>query len=428
MNISSRSNPPGLAPSLRQFIALLGILTLVCILAEVFSSLCLHRGTPYNWPLMPKADPFRDFYLYQPRYRFFHSYYFFLFPGADYMYPAPVASVYRFFYLFPHSTNVFLAALSFSFLLALLLFARALLKHGLAPVALFQLFLVLLFCSYPFAFEFEQANMEWIIWLFVAIGLWTFLKHHGYTAAVCFGVVGALKLYPLIFIALFLPRRQYRQFALAIAIMLLVTVGGLWLVDPNLSDSWTETQRGIARFGELYIVQYQDIRFDHSLFALFKWIGLLRGRSINNVNLAFLLARYLPIAALSGFAVWVLRIRRLPVINQVLCLTIATILLPPVSYDYTLLHLYLPWAMLVFFTLEVQDRLIPGLTAVFCCFAILFAPETEFIMHKDSFGGQIKAMTLLLLLAFALSYRFASSFDTVEVLSGRLAKPSVEST
>ena len=393
---------------------LLVILTLTCILVEAFCAVSRHLGTPYNWPLMPDTDHFRDFYLYQPRYQFFHSPNFLRSPGAEYLYPAPVAVLYKIFYLFPYSTDVFLVALSTTFLTALVLFCRALLQRNLTPLALVPLISVVVLCSYPFAFEFERANMEWIIWLLVVTGLWAFLKHHGYAAAIFFGTVGALKLYPLIFIALFLPRRQYRQFAFAIAVMILVTISGLWLVNPDLANSWAGTQQGIARFSDLYIVHYQDIRFDHSLFALIKGIGLLLDRQVKTPHLVILLARYLPLAALTGSVIWILRIRRLPIINQVLCLTIATILLPPVSYDYTLLHLYIPWAMLVLFTLESQSYFLPGLTAIFCSFAILLAPETEFIRRGQSYGGQIKAVTLLLLFIFALCYRFPSSFDKIQ--------------
>ena len=363
---------------------------------------------------MPKADPFRDFYIYQPRYEFFHTDRFFTFHGPDYLYPASVASLYRLFYFFPKSTAVFLAALSLAFLSVLLLFARCLLRRNLSPAALLQLFLVLLLCCYPLAFEFEQANMEWIIWLLVAVGVWAFVRRYSYFAAVCFGIVGALKLYPFIFVALFLPRRQYRPFALAFAVAALVTLSGLWLVDPNLTASWAGTQQGIARFGWLYVLRYQDIRFDHSLFALAKFLGSLRGHPISFGNLQWGLARYLPVAALAGFVIWLLRIRHLPFINQVLCLTVATILLPPVSYDYTLLHLYTPWALLVLFTVEMQGSFAPGLTAVFCSFAVLLAPETEFVWNGQSFGGQIKAVSLLVLFVLALRYRFSSSFDGAE--------------
>ncbi len=363
---------------------------------------------------MPHTDPFRDFYLYQPRYRFFHTTNFFHFPGPDYLYPAPVATLYRFFYFFPHPTRVFLGALCATFLVATILFARALLQRNLSVVGVLQLILGTLLCAYPLAFEFEQANMEWIIWLLVVTGVWAFLHHHGYSAAVCFGIVGALKLYPFIFIALFLPRRQYRQFALAFAVAALVTLAGLWLVDPDIRASWAGTQHGIARFSEVYIVEYRELRFDHSLFALVKFLGTLRGRRIAVVNLQWGLARYLPIAGLAGFVVWLLRIRHLPLINQVLCLTIATILLPPISYDYTLLHLYIPWALLVLYTLEMQHRFPRGLTAAFCSFAVLLAPETEFIWNGQSFGGQIKAVILLVLLLLALCYRFPSSFDRLE--------------
>ena len=387
VNVPSRPLPYALALPVRLFLAVLGILTLTCIGVEAFFKMHRHRGTPYDWPLMPNSDPFRDFYIYQPRYQFFHTSNFFHFPGPDYLYPAPVATLYRFFYSFPHPTEIFLGTLSATFLAAILLFAKALLRRNLSTSGVLQVILVTLLCSYPFAFEFEQANMEWIICLLVSTGLWAFLYRHGYSAAVCFGIAGALKLYPFIFVALFLSRRQYRQFALALAVFALITLTGLWLVTPDLHVSWAGTQQGLARFNWLYVIRYQDLRFDHSLFALVKFLGLLRGRPISYIRLQWGVAHYLPIAALGGFAVWLLRIRRLPLINQVLCLSVATILLPPVSYDYTLLHLYIPWALLVLFTLEMQHPY-PGLAAVFCSFAILMAPETEFIWNGESFGGR----------------------------------------
>ena len=408
---SARPLPKALALSLRSFLVVLGVLTLACAGIETFCKIHANLGTPYNWPLMPRTDPFRDFYLYQPRYRFFHTSSFFHFPGPDYVYPAPVATLYCFFYLFPHPTKVFLGALCATFLVAIISFAKALLQRNLSTAGVLQLILGTLLCSYPFAFEFEQANMEWIIWLVVVIGLWAFLHHHNYSAAVCVGIVGALKLYPVIYVALFIPRRLYRHCALAFAVAAIVTLAGLWLVNPDIRASWTATQQGIARFNLVYIVEYREIRFDHSLFALVKFLGTFRGRPIAINNLQWGLARYLPVAGLAGFVIWLLRIRLLPLINQVLCLTIATILLPPVSYDYTLLHLYIPWALLVLFTLDSQERLTRGLTATFCCFAILLAPETEFIWHGQSFGGQIKAVTLLVLFTLALLYPFPSLFD-----------------
>jgi len=406
-----------LPPPIHRFLRLSLALTVLCLFVEVFCARILHAHYPYTWPLMPALDPFRDFYLYEPRFTFFHSPAFFTYQGWEYLYPAPLSVVYRLFYFLPHSTECFLATLSASFLAATILLGRALAARGLALPSVFAILVITVLCSYPFFFEFEQANLEFIVWIFIASGLWAFLRGRGYTAAACFGIAGAMKIFPLVFLGLFLSRRQYRELATTLLTTALTTLATLWLLCPNLAVSWHGTQAGVARFRELYILRYSEVGFDHSLFALPKaMLGFSKFFTHSPTPpgpeaLARMLAVYLPLFALVGVVLYFTLIRRLPVINQVLCLFIASILLPPVSYDYTLIHLYAPWALLLLFTVETRDRFTPGLTAAFTCFAILLAPETEIILHKHSFGGQIKAITLVALMVIALRKPFRSSYD-----------------
>ena len=121
----------------------------------------------------------------------------------------------------------------------------------------------------------------------------------------------------------------------------------------------------------------------------------------------------MPVMAFAGIIVYFDVIRKLPVVNQVICLIVATILLPPVSYDYTLLHLYVPWALLLLVAVESRRRHVAGLTAAMVCCAILFAPVTELIVHGQSYGGQVKACALVGLGLIALVRKFPSGFDAV---------------
>jgi hypothetical protein len=158
------------------------------------------------------------------------------------------------------------------------------------------------------------------------------------------------------------------------------------------------------------------VGFDHSLFAVPKAMLLLahQGTLPGPETLAKMLTIYLVgMAAVGAILYWV-AIRRLPLINQVICLTVATIMLPPVSYDYTLLHLYVPWAMLVLLAAENPGHEVRSLMAAMVCFAILFAPETELILHGRSYGGQVKAVALVLLFGIALLRRFPSIWDGVQ--------------
>jgi len=132
-----------------------------------------------------------------------------------------------------------------------------------------------------------------------------------------------------------------------------------------------------------------------------------------------ILTFYLAVAALTGLTLYFVRIRHLPIINQVLCLCVAAILLPPVSYDYTLMNLYIPWAMLVLFAQD-QDRAkrsVPGLMAAFICLAFLVSPETEFIFRGQGFAGQVKAGALVLLMYIALKYPFAEAENSPALIA-----------
>jgi hypothetical protein len=112
----------------------------------------------------------------------------------------------------------------------------------------------------------------------------------------------------------------------------------------------------------------------------------------------------LAIAALGGVAIFFLRIRKLPVLNQVILLTTAAIFLPPSSYDYTLLHLYIPWSMLVLFAIDTAGQKVEGLEAILICFAGLLAAEAEFIRHDIGFGGQVRALIFVVTFVLALRY------------------------
>jgi hypothetical protein len=149
------------------------------------------------------------------------------------------------------------------------------------------------------------------------------------------------------------------------------------------------------------------INFDHSLFGVYKQLAHLLGYS--NLRSAHQLSVYTGLVAISGVALYFLRIRRLPLMNQLLSLCVTSILLPPMSNDYTLLYLYLPWGLLALSAIQEArtGRTRPGLLAAFVCFGLLFSPESEIIIRHATVAGQFKALTLLVLLYISLRYPFA---------------------
>ena len=102
-----------------------------------------------------------------------------------------------------------------------------------------------LLCSYPLWFAAKQANMEIVIWVFLAAGLACLLKGRGYSAAGCFGIAASMKIYPIIYLGLLLVRRQYREVIFGAVTAAVVTLASLWAVYPNLLVSSRRISAGV---------------------------------------------------------------------------------------------------------------------------------------------------------------------------------------
>ena len=141
---------------------------------------------------------------------------------------------------------------------------------------------------------------------------------------------------------------------------------------------------------------------DHSLFAVIKlWLYHLH----HTDRLPFLLRPYLAVSAGVGVLLYFVRIRHLPFFNQLLALAVASIFFPPVSHDYTLLHLYTPFVVLALGMVAEKkpSRRQVLESALLACFLVLFSSESYLIWHGIRFAGQVKAVVLVILFITALS-------------------------
>jgi len=397
-----------LAPGLKTFLKVQVALVFLCLLAELFSHFVLHLGAPFDYPLKTREQSQWDFVGFWTNFECFRQPNFFI-KGPPFLYPAPIAVAYWIFYSHPHhQLRLFLGFIVASFVAAGWLLGRALVKRGVVPVKAAGFIAISLALAYPVWFDIKQGNIEICVWVVVALGVWAFFKNRGYSAALCFGIAGAMKFFPLVYLGLLLSTRKYRQIFFALFVTAVTTVTSVWFIGPNFFNTWRQIDAAMEEFRTTYMLHLRpdDTGFDHSLFGLYK---RLTPQLPPVPVLGHILTAYLAIAAIVGIALYFARIRRLPLINQVLCLSIASILLPPVSYDYTLMHLYIPWALLVLFAQRHSDlrKAVPGLTASLICLAILVSPESEFIYHRLGFGGQIKAVVLVILMYLGLRYPFA---------------------
>jgi hypothetical protein len=357
---------------------------------------------PYDWPMMP-VDAFHDYWDYFERFKLLHSTAFFTSSGYPFTYMAPGVVLYRSLYIFGETGGllvfliVIIVALSFAFMRI----RREMLLRGFRKELAEGLPLLLIAASYPLIFCIQRGNLEILIAIGLAFGTWAYWKERTWSAAIVWGVFGSVKLYPLLLLAIFLSVRQYRQFLVSLLAAATSTLLSLFYIGPNLRSAYAGISESLSHFLNLYALQFDYwIGFDHSLFALLKL-------NIHNVALMPLLHGYMVTLAVVMLMLYFVRIRKLPVANQLMILTVASIVLPPTSWDYTLLQLYAPFVILVFVAIDTQEK-IAGLAPSLVMLALLFTPTNFFFYSGHGASGQIKCLLLLGLMTIALVYPFSS--------------------
>ncbi len=366
-------------------------------------------GLPYSFPYayLPN-DMFGDLMDLQSKFDLWGTPDFFTEKGGYFMYPAPLVHVYRFLLTIPGHVMrryVVLAGASILILCAILL--KALRKNGLSVghAALFVFSTVIL--SYPLAVLLQRWNIEVLVWLLTSLGIWQFVSDRPKTSAVLIGLAASLKLYPLILLGLFLPRRRYAAFFLSILVFLGVTVISLEAIGPSIGAAYAWNSFQLQEFSKYYAGSLWALGYDHSFFGLIKFLTLSW-----HPNVDHWVRPYTITAGLASLILYFTRIWRIPVVNQVIALSVLNVMLAPISFDYTLLNLYPALALLAIVVLRAEQGLapkVPYANAYLLLFALVFTPESYIIFHGTRYVAQFRALCLIAVLVLALTRPIYSS-------------------
>jgi hypothetical protein len=402
------AQPTTLPPILRQAWLLMLAGVVISTAMHLYWFLVQHLGGFYAWPLSPDArDRFNDFMIFRDKYTHWHQPDFFS-VGFPINYPAPIADLFEFFFhFFRYPTVAFMVFLLLSFVVPCVLFARALRARGLRPVVAASFSLSAFLFSWPVLLLIDRANMEVTVWVVTALGFWAFATGRKKTAAVCFGLAGAFKLFPFVLLALFFSEKKWKALLIGVVSMAVSSVVSLWILGPTILKAWAGISFGLASFKMNYMAQWHGYEngVDHSLFAFIKF-ALIVTHLHKPQDFYTLLSVYLTSSAIGGLALYFLRIRFLPLVNQALLLTISCIYLTAFSGDGTLIHLYALFAMMAFIVIDAWKRklYIPRLQTMFLILTFIVTPTTFLIFKEHRFEGEVKCVALSILSYLALRY------------------------
>ncbi|MES2390436.1 MAG: glycosyltransferase family 87 protein, partial [Acidobacteriota bacterium] len=311
---------------LRRILLALSIASVVLWLLPIFSS---------HSVLFPPGPNFEDILIYRGRFTLYHTAKFFTSRAfSGFAYPAGSAPIYAAFYATGDGVAAYFTiavAASIAALAATFFYLR---RYNLA-----HLFPWLIFFTFPLVWLIQRANIELILILIVATGILAYYRSLTYVAAILFGLAAAMKLYPILLLGLFLSRkRDLPAFLTGIFTALLSMAAAIEFSGPTFTIAAQGFANGLNRFQSRFVntVSPVELAFDHSLFSPIKWFAYAHHASSG----PYMHPYYLLAGAFA--ALLFLRVRTLPSLNRVIFLTTAMLALPPVSFSYTLVHLYLP--------------------------------------------------------------------------------------
>lgn len=341
--------------------------------------------------LFPAGPVFEDILVYKGRFALYHTAKFFTSRSTSaFAYPAGAAPIYEAFYKTSDATTTYLIFAAITVLVTLTVTLYFLRRRDAA-----KLFLPLLLFAFPLIFLIQRANIEIVLWIIVVLGLLAYRRGLGIVAAILFGIAAAIKLYPILLLGLFLKRRQdLPAFLIGIVASVLAMAAAIAYAGPTFAIAARGFFIGVDRFQDHYVdtVSKVEVGFDHSFFSPLKYWAYT-----GHVSPAAWRETYYLLAGTLALLLF-LRVRTLPFLNRVVFLVTAMVSLPPVSFTYTLVHLYLPLLLLLGAVATFRKR--PPATAIFALALLLFLmlPVMSLSVLQPLPTGPMQSCALLALL------------------------------
>jgi hypothetical protein len=258
--------------------------------------------------------------------------------------------------------------------------------------------------SFPIARLVHQGNIELVVWILTAVGVWAWARGKDDFAAVLWGCAAAMKLFPLILLALLLPGRKWRAFVAGVATFALATLWSLWWLGPTIGDAWRGSMQNVFGYQGQRVSEWtlRELVANHSAIEPVKLAATIVHFPLARVSLPYYAAGALLFALAFFGKLW-----RMPRENQLLGVSIFMVTFPAISYYHALVHLYAPLVMLGWLAVRAQRAgvRVAGLQTTMLLFVPLFAPFTVLTFPRQLlFCGLIQAFVLIVIFARTLEY------------------------
>jgi hypothetical protein len=237
---------------------------------------------------------------------------------------------------------------------------------------------ILSFLTYPFLFTIDRGNLECLVLISLLAFIYSYQKKKYLLSTVFLSFAIAMKLFPIVLVVLYLSDKKYKEIILTGVFTGLLTIISLLFFKGGFLQNLLHIAGGanlvyLNRFlgGDLIVQR------GVSLFTLIK-IFFIEANLLPKVDMSKFLGIYIKTAIVVGLflAAYVVFLEK-EFWKKISVLVIAMLLLPQVSADYKLIHLFVP--LFLFINAPRQSRLDWVYLALF---GLLLIPKDYFLLSK----------------------------------------------
>jgi hypothetical protein len=278
-----------------------------------------------------------------------------------------------------------------------------------------QAALVLTACSTPVLFLLDRGNIEGLLFAALVGMLLAYRRERFYLAALLLAIPVAMKGSAGVFWLLFLFDGQIRALALSVFTFAAGTVGALLILPGDTSANVDGLRSALDTLLTATDEGTVGLRHSVSLKSAFASLGRW------NEHFNFFVVHYVVVglAILLGVALALMILKPL-LWQRVTLLAAAMMLVPSVSYEYRMVHLYLP--LLLFLAAGERRRSDALFVALF---GLLLVPKGLPVLYDDVNLGTVVNPLLLLVLTAAVvivSAREPSGRQRLTAIGGALRR------
>lgn len=230
------------------------------------------------------------------------------------------------------------------------------------------------FISYPFLFSLERGNVECLLFIFLSLFIYFYQKEEDLKSVIFLALAISMKLYPGVFCVLFVADKKYKNIFITAIMVSMITLFSAAVLEGGVVNSFIGLKRNLELFNQAYILSNHGLQHNSSLYGVVKIMQLEISPGLQP------LITYYSIIALVvfGFVAIYIIYKEDVFWKRVALLTISTLLLPQVSFDYKLIHLFIP--LMLFINYSKSSKFdIPYAVM----FGLLLIPKDYYIITQD---------------------------------------------